>query len=154
MFIFGAALLQTKFCCLIPTVLTRASSRFYCSLWSQLLGKGYCYVPCHCKWDTEAIAQVFLPRKKEVLEKKKVRISAPDFNEAVWRQVLKMTLVQKMLRRGWKFHHEISTNGVSISVLYSKSTICNVKETKFDRESNEGGGGGEKKDGGQCVSFQ
>ena len=44
-----------------------------------------------------------------------------------------------------KFHHEISTDSISLSVFYSKSTVCDVKVAKLDFGSNEGGGGGERK---------
>ena len=79
-------------------------------------------IPCHLKFDTEAIAQIMLSNKEKV----KMRSEAVDretFNDAVWRLAIKKDLLEKKLeRKAFRFHHEISTDGVSASSLFSKSS--------------------------------
>ena len=44
-----------------------------------------------------------------------------NYNQAVWERIVDMRVVSKKLQNsGFKFHHEISTNGVAVSLLYSK----------------------------------
>lgn len=81
-------------------------------------------VPCHCKLDTEAVAQIFVPNKQR-LEMRKVACDRKRkiYNTLVWKRILKMHIVDKKLRNsGFKFHHEMSTDGVSASLLYSRPT--------------------------------
>lgn len=50
---------------------------------------------------------------------RKEAASRSDFNDWAWNQVLDRKKVDRKLKKGFCFHHEISTNGVSVSILYS-----------------------------------
>lgn len=77
-------------------------------------------IPCHSKFDIEAIGEIFLPYKK----RGEIRKAAGDrkvYNDVVWKNVLKVWLVKKKVRcSGFEFHHEITTDGVSVTLLYSR----------------------------------
>ena len=77
-------------------------------------------VPCHCKLDTETIAQLFVSYSERVQQRK----AAEDrivYNNWVWSKVLNLNRVNRKFRNaGFRFHHEITTDGVAVSVLYSR----------------------------------
>ena len=71
-------------------------------------------IPCHVKLDTEVIAQCFVPYKEAV----KVRKDAPDreaYNNWVWSFILDRKKVNRKSRK-YRFHHEITTDGVEASL--------------------------------------
>ena len=76
-------------------------------------------VPCHVKMDTECIAQLFLSGSDRSTARKNAA-SRTAYNNWVWERVLKRGV--KFARGGFVFHHEITTDGVSVSMLYSRST--------------------------------
>ncbi len=92
-------------------------------------------VPCHCKLDTEAVAQLVIPYAERV-ELRKSTSDRRNYNDLVWSRVLRMELLNKKLgRSGYSFHHEISTDWVAVSVLYSKmASPCN----KIVRDGSNG----------------
>ena len=75
-------------------------------------------IPSHIKLDTEAVAQCFLPYKAAM----EARKSAPDreiYNDYVWNPLLDRKKVDGKTRK-FKFHHEITTDGVAASLLFSR----------------------------------
>jgi len=96
-------------------------------------------IPCHFKLDTDAVAQLFIPYKQRV----EMRTSFPDrkeFNNLVWKKVLKLELLNKKLRGGWTFHHEMTTDGLAVSILYSKTSIPCENNTS-EKDSNKSSDG-------------
>ena len=75
-------------------------------------------VPCCSKFDTEAAAQLFVPYKERV-KARELAMDRKDFNDWVWSKVVN---VDRLVRRfkGFRFHHELTTDGVSASVLLSR----------------------------------
>ena len=43
-----------------------------------------------------------------------------DYNDFIWNRLLDRKKVDKKLRNGFRFHHEIATDGVCVSILYSR----------------------------------
>ena len=76
-------------------------------------------MPKHLKIDTETLAQLFVPYKEAVTARKDAPTRSA-FNDWVWDRLLDRRKVDRKLRKGFRFHHEISTDGVSISILYSR----------------------------------
>ena len=61
--------------------------------------------------------------KKGRVELRKDEEDRKNYNDVVWEKVLKTEMITKKLKNiGYKFHHEIMTDGVSVSLLYSKVT--------------------------------
>ena len=90
-------------------------------------------LPCHCKIDTEAAAQIFLSYSERVRERKAVE-DRKAYNNVVWSKVLHLDRVNRKLRNaGFRFHHEISTDGVAISVLYSKEASRPAEESPLPK---------------------
>ena len=83
--------------------------------------------------DTEAISQIFIPHKESV-EAKKVIHERTEYNNWVWEKVLNVGSLKKRLA-GFSFHHEISTDGIAVSVLYSRPAR-QVKESKEKRRKS------------------
>ncbi len=78
-------------------------------------------MPCHSKFDTEAIAQLFVPHSQRKRERKEAGKDRKAYNEKVWTKILRLEKVNaKMKNAGFSFHHEITTDGVAVSLLYSK----------------------------------
>ena len=78
-------------------------------------------VPCHSKFDTEAIGQLFVPNSQRKRERKEAGEDRKAYNEKVWTKILRLEKVNaKMKNAGFSFHHEITTDGVAVSLLYSK----------------------------------
>lgn len=85
-------------------------------------------LPCHCKIDTEAAAQIFLSYSERVRERKAVE-DRKTYNDVVWSKVLHLDRVNRKLRNaGFRFHHEISTDGVVVSLLYSREACRPAEE--------------------------
>ncbi len=71
------------------------------------------WVPCHCKVDTEGALEMFTPYSERVkLRKSFGKEDRKAFNDAVWEEILDSKKVAKK-SKSFKFHHEISTDGVS-----------------------------------------
>ncbi len=79
----------------------------------------------HPKLGTKAVAQIFVPYKERV-EERKVSESRKIYNSLVWNRILRIRVVDKKLRNnGFEFQHEMTTDGFSASLLYSKpSSFC------------------------------
>lgn len=75
-------------------------------------------IPCHCKLDTEALSQILIP-SKERTEARRVIPERSKYNDWVWGKALDVSRLAKRLA-GFKFHHEITTDGVAVSVLFSR----------------------------------
>ncbi len=86
-------------------------------------------VPCYCKLDTEDVAQLFI-LYSERLEMRKSLVDRSAFNEQVWKKVLKTEILEKK----YTFHQEISTDGVAVSILYSRTA-----SPRFVRSNEESG---------------
>ncbi len=82
-------------------------------------------VPCHVKLDTEAAAHCFVPYKEVVKERK----ASPDmeaYNDWVWGFILNRNKVDRKSRK-FRFHHEITTDGVAASLLFSREVKVSEK---------------------------
>ena len=112
------------------------------------ISKEFCFaptrrscVPTHVKIDTETCAQVTM-RYSEAVKERKDAIERRDFNDLVWGKILDRKTVDRKLRKGFRFHHEISTDGVAVSILYSqpvpRGSKSKVGETdiQIDSEAN------------------
>lgn len=83
-------------------------------------------IPCHVKLDTEALAQIFVPYKKAVEARKAAGTSnRMNYNDWVWGHVLNRRVVDGKSRK-YRFHHEIMTDGVAVSLLYAREEIQTV----------------------------
>ena len=60
----------------------------------------------HCKFDTEALSQLFIPYKKRV-EARKLLVDRADYNEWVWDKVMDIRGLKRRVK-SFKFHHEIT----------------------------------------------
>ena len=77
-------------------------------------------VPCHCKFDTEAMAQLLLPYKTCVEERKaRGKDGRKEYNDWVWNAFVDRKKVDSKLKK-FRFHHEMTTDGVAVSLLYSR----------------------------------
>ena len=76
-------------------------------------------IPCHCKFDTEAMSQIVLSNKERVEARKHLE-DRLDYNTWVWDKVVDVSRLTKRLK-GWRFHHEITTDGMAASVLFSRT---------------------------------
>lgn len=91
-------------------------------------------IPCHCKFDTEALSQLFIPYKKRV-EARKLLVDRADYNEWVWDKAVDIGRLKRRVK-SFKFHHEISTDGVSASVLFSRPSGRDGSAAKKKRAEN------------------
>lgn len=87
-------------------------------------------IPCHCKFDTESLSQILIPYKERV-DARKLLVDRTLYNEWVWEKFLDIRAVSKKLK-GYNFHHEITTDGISASILFSRPTRFG-RETKRRR---------------------
>ncbi len=77
-------------------------------------------IPCHCKMDTESLAQLILPRKECVKARNDFgKDGRKEYNDWVWNKVVRRKKIDSKFKT-FSFHHEISTDGVSVSLLYSR----------------------------------
>lgn len=60
-----------------------------------------------------------VPYKDAVAERKKA-LSRSHFNDCVWDRFLDRYKVDRKLRKGFVFHHEIHTDGIPVSILYAR----------------------------------
>ncbi len=87
------------------------------------------------KMDTEAMVQAFVPYKTVV----EMRQSLPDdrfsYNEWVWSGIVDTKKISRK-SRSFRFHHEMMTDGVSVSLLYSRVVIDKDKNSgpRIDQE--------------------
>lgn len=66
-------------------------------------------VPCHIEIDTEVVSQAFISKKA--------------FNKWVWSRVLKTESISRKLQNCRViFHHKMNTDGVAVSMLFSRSS--------------------------------
>ena len=65
-------------------------------------------IPCHTKFDTEAISQMLVPYKERT-EARKLAVTREKYNDWVWQKA--MDLSHKMFHKmkGFSFHYKIST---------------------------------------------
>lgn len=73
-----------------------------------------CWIPCHVKFDTETVLEMFTPNKRRIEWRKSFGEDRKSFNWAVWDTLLDVKTVKKK-SRCFDFHHEITTDGVSVS---------------------------------------
>lgn len=85
----------------------------------QFLPSRRSWVPCHVKFDTESVLQMFVPYKTRVEWRKRFGEDRKGFNDAVWDTILDSKKVDSKSRK-FSFHHELSTDGVAASLLYSR----------------------------------
>lgn len=84
-----------------------------------------CFLPTprHVKMDTETVAQAFVPYSERIDARRKA-IDRKAFNEWVWSRVLQMEKISKKMRKkGFSFHHEITTDGVAVSLLFFQTIL-------------------------------
>ncbi len=92
------------------------------------------WVPCHCKVDTEGALEMFTPYSERVkLRKSFGKEDREAFNDAVWEEILDSKKVAKK-SKSFKFHHKISTDGVCMSLLYSKPKPFSSRKTSSSSE--------------------
>ena len=77
------------------------------------------WVPCHVKFDTESVLQMFISYKRRVEWRKRFGEDRKSFNIAVWESLVKAKVMASKSRH-FEFHHEITTDGVAVSMLYSR----------------------------------
>ena len=66
------------------------------------------------------LGRYFCPIVRKVKKRKDLE-DRKSFNNWVWSKVLHMDIVNRKLKnKGFTFHHEINTDGVAVSLLYSK----------------------------------
>ena len=93
-------------------------------------------IPRHVKLDTEALAQIFVPHRKAAEARKAAGISNRlHYNDWVWGHVINRRVVDGKSRK-YKFHHEIVTDGVSVSLLYSREDIQTAPTLGTDRKTS------------------
>ena len=74
------------------------------------------WVPCHVKFDTESMLQMFTPYRRQMEWR---RSFGEEFNNSVCGTLLKCKKVDSKSKK-FSFHHELLTDGVSVSLLYSR----------------------------------
>ena len=78
-------------------------------------------VLCHVKFDTEAMAQLFIPYKTCVEARKSFGPEGrKEYNDWVWNSIVDRKKVDSKSRK-FSFHHKISMDGVAVSVLLSRA---------------------------------
>ncbi len=82
----------------------------------HLLPSRRSWVPCHIKFDTESILEMFIPYKRRMEWRKSF---GEDKKALVWGKLLRIKVV-KSKSRSFTFHHKITTDGVAVSLLYSR----------------------------------
>ena len=77
---------------------------------------------------------VSIPNKETVAARKEIT-SRSCYNDWVWNRFLDRKAVDRKLQKGFIFHHQISTNGVSTSILYlrPKSASSKTRDVTFER---------------------
>lgn len=93
------------------------------------------------KRDTETLAQIFIPYKNAVEPCTADGLTnRQDHNDWVWSQVLDRRVVDRKCRK-YRFHHEITTDGVAVSLLYSREAAETVhircKDSSGRRENKQ-----------------
>ena len=84
-------------------------------------------VPSHCQIDTEALAQIFIPHSERVMERKSAGDERKAYNDFVWNRVFDRRKVDRKVKKsGFRFHHEVMTDGVAVTLLYSKITSSSL----------------------------
>ena len=73
-------------------------------------------VPRNIKINTETVSQIAIKYSDAVAAKKQAAFRS-DFNNWVWNQVLDRRKLDHKWRKGFNFHHKITTDGVSVSNL-------------------------------------
>lgn len=91
--------------------------------------------PCHVKLDTEAMAQIFVPYKQAVRERKTAE-DRTAYNDLVWNRLLDRPKVDRKSRK-YRFHHEITTDGVAVTLLYSKESPIRSAEEHVRKQKTE-----------------
>ena len=89
------------------------------------------WVPCHVKFDTESVLQMFTTNRRRMEWRRSFGEDRIAFNKSVWCTLLKCKKVDSKSRK-FSFHHELSTDGVSVSLLYSRVSAREDKEHPYD----------------------
>lgn len=84
-------------------------------LQNSLLALAQALIHCHVK--SQSVLQMFFPYKKRKEWRKSFREDRKGFNSSVW--VAKHERV-KSKRRKFSIHHELTTDRVEVSLLYSR----------------------------------
>ncbi len=85
-------------------------------------------MPCHSKFDTEAIAQLFVPHSQRKRERKEAGEDRKAYNEKVWTKILRLEKVNaKMKNAGFSFHHRWSS---SISLILEGELCARLQENE------------------------
>ena len=86
-------------------------------------------VPCHSKFDMKAIAQLFVSSSPRIRECKEAGQGRKAYNEWVRARILRLGRVNAKLKTAsFSFHHEMYTDGVAVSLLYSKAKQVHEKD--------------------------
>ena len=93
--------------------------------------------PKHLKIDTETACQLFVPYR-EATSARKEATTRTVFNDWVWNKLLNRRRVEHKLRKGFTFHHEITTDGVSASILYSRPKPVALAKKSTPKEDRVG----------------
>ena len=79
------------------------------------------------------MAQLFMTAKERTSLRKEFD-DRKAFNKEVWKRVLNMDVVKrKLCNSGWTFHHEMTTDGVAVSLLYSRQVA--TTSSSYQRNS-------------------
>ena len=76
-------------------------------------------VPCHAKFDTGVVSRMFVPYS-EMVKARKAALDREAYNDWVWAKVVDRSQKVSGRLRGYKFHHEISTDRVAVSIIFSR----------------------------------
>lgn len=85
----------------------------------QFLPSRRSWIPCHVKFYTENVLQMLGPYKSRLEWRRRFGEDRKAFNDSVWCTILKRKKVESKIRK-FSFHHELSTDGVAVSLLYSR----------------------------------
>ena len=78
-------------------------------------------VPCHTNLDTETVSQMLISYKERT-DTRKLKETRGDYNDWVWQKVIDLS--HKIFRKmKGKFHHEITTDGMAVSILLSRRAL-------------------------------
>lgn len=78
---------------------------------------------------------------------RKLAADRESFNDWVWEKVIVQSHKMFRNRKGWWFHHKIRTDGVAVSILFSREaafkadkSIKRVKKTNLQQQKSPGPG--------------
>ena len=89
-------------------------------------------IPRHVKIDTETLAQIVIPHR-EAVQARKDATTRLNYNDFIWNKILNSKVVDGKLKKGFHFHHEITTDGYSVSILYSRPKRASGKTKRIGK---------------------